>query len=293
MGSKFLGGKIMALIQCKECNREVSELASLCPSCGAPVTTSLNQVNYEIASWFKNPQTKKIESVSFAWLWTLLFGPFYFSFKAIWTHAIFSLVLAIVTSGFSIIFYPFFAKKILQTSYNKKGWIALRALNSAEPMFGGSSSNESPKEKFRILFVTLMFVGFLIGLGKLQSPKSEVDSTLNHKTGSDYGVSKSMAERLFSMDWSEANAAGQAYGIEVYRSELNSIVIKTKQTEIQITGATIEIQKLILKECGRKYTMLHILQQANIALDGYPDAEDRYNEVVFALAMLDCPESFR
>jgi ABC-type ATPase with predicted acetyltransferase domain len=35
--SSFIGGCFVALINCSECGNKVSELASRCPHCGAPV----------------------------------------------------------------------------------------------------------------------------------------------------------------------------------------------------------------------------------------------------------------
>jgi hypothetical protein len=56
-------------------------------------------------------------------LWTLIFGGFYFIAHGIWTHAIIAFVLAIPTFGLSWLFYPFFAKSIILNYYLKMGWV--------------------------------------------------------------------------------------------------------------------------------------------------------------------------
>lgn len=72
---------------------------------------------------FKNPSNGYVESSSAPWLWTLLFCTLYFLVKGIWTHAIISLILVVVTAGISWLIYPFFARGIVEKSYLKKGWI--------------------------------------------------------------------------------------------------------------------------------------------------------------------------
>jgi hypothetical protein len=52
----------------------------------------------------------------------LLFGPFYFAIKGIWSHAIISFVLACATVGISWLIYPFWAKRIVEASYLRRGW---------------------------------------------------------------------------------------------------------------------------------------------------------------------------
>jgi len=66
--------------------------------------------------------TEVIEDIGPAWLWTLLFGCFYFAYKEIWKHFIISLLAGMCTAGFSWLVYPFFAKNIVRTHYTKKGW---------------------------------------------------------------------------------------------------------------------------------------------------------------------------
>jgi len=72
---------------------------------------------------FENTQNGYRETASgFAWLWCLLFGFLYFAVKGIWTHAVASFVLALLTWGVSWLIYPFFANGIVRTSYLKRGW---------------------------------------------------------------------------------------------------------------------------------------------------------------------------
>ena len=73
---------------------------------------------------FKNPSNGYLERIPrLAPLWVLLFGPFYFALKGVWNHAVFSLILAIVTFGLCWLAYPFFAKTILKNNYLRNGWI--------------------------------------------------------------------------------------------------------------------------------------------------------------------------
>ena len=72
---------------------------------------------------YKNPSNGYVETASsIAWLWVSLWAPIYFAVKGIWTHAILSLVLGIVTFGISNLVYVFLANSIIRKSYLKKGW---------------------------------------------------------------------------------------------------------------------------------------------------------------------------
>lgn len=66
------------------------------------------------------------EETSKEWLWSLLFGAFYFAYKGIWIHFVIYLILAIATGGVGLIFlwfiYPFFASTIVENHYLKNGW---------------------------------------------------------------------------------------------------------------------------------------------------------------------------
>ncbi|WP_321403850.1 DUF2628 domain-containing protein [Maridesulfovibrio sp.] len=72
---------------------------------------------------FKNPSNGYVEEVSdnVGWI-VLLFGPFYFAVKGVWTHCAASLIIAFCTGGISWLIYPFFAKSIMENHYLKNGW---------------------------------------------------------------------------------------------------------------------------------------------------------------------------
>lgn len=72
--------------------------------------------------YFQNPANGYIEQVSSPGLWTLLFGPFYFASKGVWTHAAIAVIAVGATAGLSWLIYPFFAKRIVRTNFLRKGW---------------------------------------------------------------------------------------------------------------------------------------------------------------------------
>lgn len=71
---------------------------------------------------FQNPANGYEEEFRHPGLWCLLFGPLYFAVRGVWTHAIVSALLAMGTVGLSWLIYPFFARRILETSYLRRGW---------------------------------------------------------------------------------------------------------------------------------------------------------------------------
>ena len=56
-----------------------------------------------------------------------MFGGLYFVVKGVWTHALASLVLSIVTFGLCWFIYPFFAGEIMKKHYLTKGWLEVGA----------------------------------------------------------------------------------------------------------------------------------------------------------------------
>jgi hypothetical protein len=72
---------------------------------------------------FRNPANGYEEDVGSPWLWCLLFGPIYFAAKGVLTHALASLVLAVISHGISWILYPFFARRIVEKHYLRNGWV--------------------------------------------------------------------------------------------------------------------------------------------------------------------------
>jgi hypothetical protein len=77
---------------------------------------------YRTMTVFVNPANGYSEVIKEAWLWSLLFGSFYFAAKGVWGHAIISLALALATGGIAWLIYPFFATEILRKHYLRKGW---------------------------------------------------------------------------------------------------------------------------------------------------------------------------
>lgn len=71
---------------------------------------------------FKNPVNGRIENVKNAFLWCLLFGPFYLFYKHAWLHAIIAIFLILLGKGLAWLIYPFFAHGIAVKRYRQKGW---------------------------------------------------------------------------------------------------------------------------------------------------------------------------
>lgn len=72
---------------------------------------------------FENPMNGyRVSTSSLAWLWTLLFGIFYFAYKGLWKHVFFGFFLALITLGISWLIYPFFIGGILKKQYLMKGF---------------------------------------------------------------------------------------------------------------------------------------------------------------------------
>ena len=70
---------------------------------------------------YRNPANGYTETISgLAWLHALVFGPFFFTAKGVWTHAVISFLIAPFVLPWLI--YPFFATEILHTHYLRKGW---------------------------------------------------------------------------------------------------------------------------------------------------------------------------
>jgi len=61
-------------------------------------------------------------STTYAWLYVLLFGVFYFLYHKVYTHAIISFVVALITSGFSWLLYPLFANSIMEKHWLEQGY---------------------------------------------------------------------------------------------------------------------------------------------------------------------------
>lgn len=127
------------MVECPECNKEVSSQAITCPSCGHPLKT-IFQPNS-----FRNPINGYVEQVpKRAWLWTLIFGPFYLLLKSVWVHALSMAVVSLVfkyiaSVSFKLhpevslffllgwffinwVVYPVKAKDLIRIRYLQRGW---------------------------------------------------------------------------------------------------------------------------------------------------------------------------
>ena len=71
---------------------------------------------------FRHSETNSVVTCNQAFMWTFIFGSFYFLLKGVYKHAITSLALAVFTGFMSWFIYPFFAKGIMTNYYLKKGY---------------------------------------------------------------------------------------------------------------------------------------------------------------------------
>ena len=71
---------------------------------------------------FVNPENGFVVRSPNPWLWTLVFGIFYFMYKGIWTHVAISFIAAVLTAGLSWFIYPFFASGVVKNYFLSKGW---------------------------------------------------------------------------------------------------------------------------------------------------------------------------
>ena len=69
-----------------------------------------------------SPTGRKEIELSRVFIWSLIFGPFYFAYLGIWDSAIVSGILAVISGGISILIYPFFAERIIVETLKKQGW---------------------------------------------------------------------------------------------------------------------------------------------------------------------------
>lgn len=114
----------MALIACSECSHQISDQAAACTQCGAPVRPA---GDVSKADKFQDPKSKNTTDISNAGVYTFFFGPLYFALKGVWTHAIVSLGVALLTMGFSWLIYPFLSRGIMRKHYASAGWVPLDA----------------------------------------------------------------------------------------------------------------------------------------------------------------------
>jgi hypothetical protein len=77
---------------------------------------------YLMAVVMVSPTGKREVKLERVFLWSLIFGPFYFAYLGIWDSALVSGLLAVISGGISILIYPFFAERIIVETYKKQGW---------------------------------------------------------------------------------------------------------------------------------------------------------------------------
>lgn len=126
-----------------------------------------------------------------AWLWCLLFGPFYWMVRGHWAHVFISFALAMVTAGLSSFVYPIFANRINTAAYAKRGMIPEHpyAYGPFDP------NHPNPIAKLKPLtiptpngmFVVLIVLGlvFVVLAAKHSSEQSTGGSTLYKLTQQD------------------------------------------------------------------------------------------------------------
>ena len=92
-----------------------------------------------------SPAGGKSISLKNAFIWSLLFGPFYFASLGVWDTAALSFVLAVVTGGLSVFVYPFFTRAIVTAFYLKKGWTVTESGVVAQGLSSGSACESCGK----------------------------------------------------------------------------------------------------------------------------------------------------
>jgi len=85
---------------------------------------------------FQNPANGYVETVTRAGEANFWAGPFYFASKGVWSHAVMSTVLGIMTFGVSALIYPYYAQQIMRTHYLRMGWIELSESEQPDPPTG-------------------------------------------------------------------------------------------------------------------------------------------------------------
>jgi hypothetical protein len=62
-------------------------------------------------------------------LWTLLFGGFYFIANGMWGQSVIALFVSVITFGIGWLVYPFVAKSMVRRHYLKLGWLEVDEYN--------------------------------------------------------------------------------------------------------------------------------------------------------------------
>ncbi|MEA4856187.1 MAG: hypothetical protein AAGU21_18000 [Solidesulfovibrio sp.] len=132
--------------RCPGCGIEfnVSDIAGLpaCPVCERPFVAAFAPIRANglvqglfTANAFLQPETGRLERIDHAWLWTLLFGCFYFATKGARGQAWVSFFATLFTAGLAWLVYPFFAARLLRRHYVRAGWepVSVPAGGEADP----------------------------------------------------------------------------------------------------------------------------------------------------------------
>lgn len=130
----------MALIKCPECGKEVSDRAKACPSCAYPIPQTIFQapspsftpsqkpktgplgVRSETCMRFRNPLDGRVIEIFNPFLWTLVFGPFYWAKHEAWLPVIIGFLVVIFSAGFCWLLLPIFAQMAIRYGYRARGW---------------------------------------------------------------------------------------------------------------------------------------------------------------------------
>ncbi len=130
----------MALIKCPECGKEVSDRAKACPSCAYPLPQSVFQspptsstpthprkkeplgAKSETCMRFRNPLDGHVVEIYNPFLWTFLFGPFYWAKHEAWMPVIIGFLIVIFSAGFAWLILPIFAQMAIRYGYRERGW---------------------------------------------------------------------------------------------------------------------------------------------------------------------------
>ena len=127
----------MPLINCPDCQAEISDAAPSCIKCGRPMgdqstvkpsryeapTYPVDQQSLKSNQW-QHPTSKEIVTINNdAPFWALLFGGFYLAYKGHAGQGILWIILSLFTVGIAWLILPFFVKGILEKEYIVNGWI--------------------------------------------------------------------------------------------------------------------------------------------------------------------------
>lgn len=172
------GGSPMALLNCPDCGRQVSDRALACPQCGRPASRApapatprragppknsavAAQVHREgvgsprrvVQSTlvFQHPTNNYVEESTSPGLWAFLFGFLYFASKGIWSHAVVGLIFAIPTFGLSWLIYAMFAREIVRKHYLSKGWTDMTNGSRLPPKFDDGEARLKRLETLRTI----------------------------------------------------------------------------------------------------------------------------------------------